>query len=169
MITTRRFLSVVITLTLVSCTNSLPSVVGKRRLTVIESDYKEVVNSENHYDPVHAVPLMKYFKASDAGADLEGDPSGWTNPYYRFSRTVDEIQMSAETHKRLRLYLMSKYGVVSSLVKLPQVRTKCIHYHLSIEDPYAFDLDEIRRRVPKKNLRMTALLRSLLDSPELYK
>ena len=168
MATIGRFSSILFLVVLASCTNSLPSVVGERRLKAIEMDYQKVIHSEDRYDPGYSHALMNYFKAADAGVDQEGDPSGWTNSYHSFARTVNEVPMSPETHKKLCVYLMSKYGVISSFVKLPQTRSKCIHYHLSFEDAYAFDLDEVRKIIPSKNLHLTVLLRSLIESPELY-
>lgn len=152
----------------VLCVNCSTDSRWSRRKAVMqkaESAYKLVFDFENKLGKI-TESMIRWNNESYKGTDLDGPPSCWS-PHQQdllwALKAVDEIDKNPQ---KVRVGLMKRFGIVSSLVKLP--RSAAVATYMSRPDAHAFSVEELDKLFSSNRPAQSALLRQMLAEPHLF-
>ena len=153
----------------VLCMNCSTDSRWSRRKAVMqkaESAYKLVFDSEDKVAKITEA-MIQWNNACYKGTDLEGDTTGWWSPHQQellwALKAVNEIDKNPQ---KVRVGLMKRFGIVSSLVKLP--RSAAVATYMSRPDAHAFSVEELDKLFSSNRPAQSALLRQMLAEPHLF-
>ncbi|WP_395746841.1 hypothetical protein [Prosthecobacter sp.] len=149
------------------CVSRLFLGVDREMLSRLESTYQQVFALENQYDDTNIGAFVSHLNRMASGADLEGGPPYWFSEQKKLLELLNQVQLNEMGQRRLRMHLMKKFGIVSSVIELP--RSAAVKVYVSIPDRFRFEYGALEKLFNGDVPPNSKLLKSMLDKPNLYK
>ncbi len=161
------FIALLITVLCVHCSTDSHWSRRKAAMQKTEEIYRKVFTLENKIGNV-TEEHIRWNNKCYSGADLEGEPClGWLSIVQQdllwALKTVNEIDKHPQ---KVRINLMKRFGIVSSLVKIP--RSAAVANYMSRPDAHAFSMEELDALFSSDKPAQSNLLRQMLADPHLF-
>jgi hypothetical protein len=164
----KRILFRLVVLATVLCMNCSTDSRWSRRKAVMqeaETAYKLVFDFENKLRKI-TEDMIQWNNESYKGTDLDGPPSCFSPHQQHLLWALQAVDDIDKNPQKVRVGLMKRFGIVSSLVKLP--RSAAVATYMSRPDAHAFSVEELDKLFSSNRPAQSALLRQMLAEPHLF-
>ena len=150
-----------------SCVSHPSLGVDPGMLLNLEAAYQKVFVLQDQYNLPDVKAFISFADKMAGGADLEGDVPYWFSEQNKLIELLNQIHLDETGQRRIRMHLMKKFGVVSSLVNMP--RGVGVKTYISIPDRFGFEHAALGKMFEGHVPPHSKLLESMLDIPDAYR